>query len=521
MKSIRSYSRYVLSATSALMVLLGSIPAPVLASDCIAIGVVSPPMPGQMRISAGGSRRKLKAKTKVSSRSRIAPKRAKAVGKVRAKKSAKVVVPRPPQEQVGNLSKQTLVPGVVYSCHRGSLNINVIDVDLNAADVEVRPVLAGETFNRLEEVKDQAKKVNAIAAVNANYFKHDGTPLGTLILDGEWIAGPLYERVAMGITAGKNVYMDRLNLHGTVETSNAEVGNLWVNNINQPRRTGSKLIVYTRRWGSACHMAYEGSLVAVDSLGRVVDTALQHISIPYGGFVLCDSKDSKIAKLNRGDLVSLCWHSNPERWSDVSQAVSGGPTLIRGGKLYLDLQSQRFKKNWTSNTIHARTAVGVTANRHLILVTVEGPHSLWDVAKMLQKLGCVEAMNLDGGGSTTMVVGNRIVTRNKDTHQRRVATSLAVLPKAAVPNQKKAEISYVPTSNLTSLVPGIVADSSICDPIAGDVLNKLSSDVRRSAQVSTDVLAMDEESIVNKRKKRALEVPKSGRWWQRFGSNGS
>jgi uncharacterized protein YigE (DUF2233 family) len=356
---------------------------------------------------------------------------------------------------------QTLAPGVVHKIHRGPMYINVLDIDLAKANVTVKPILAGESFNTLDEVKDQAQKVHAIAAVNGNYFKRDGTPLGTLIIDGEWIAGPLYDRTCMGITRDGRILVDRVSLHGTLTTSNADAPSIWVNNINQPRRHGAHLIAYTRRWGAAVKMQYEGTLVAVDSTGKVTAKDGWNLAIPYGGYVLSDSKDSQIAKLNAGDSVSLSWQTKPSEWSDVVNAVSGGPVLIRDGQLYVDCHDEMFTKAWTGSQIHARTAVGVTANRHLLLATIEGPHTLYDVAKFLKKLGAVDAMNLDGGGSTTMVIGSHAVTRNNQKFERRVASALAVLPRSAV----RDVVQYQGTQKV---VPGsdVEAVNRMVEPVA-------------------------------------------------------
>jgi uncharacterized protein YigE (DUF2233 family) len=336
------------------------------------------------------------------------------------------------------LSSKVMAPGVIYRQYRsGALSINVIDADLVQDTLQVRPVLACGCFNCLTEVRHHARQSNAIAAVNANYFKKDGTPLGTLIIDKEWVSGPLYDRVSMGITASGYVKIDRVNLYGTLQTSNPEAPSVWVNNINQPRRSGSRLIVYTQRWGRYVRMPYVGTLVAVDKNGEVIDKGTQVMEIPWGGYVLCDSRQSPVACLTKGDKVSISWHTRPDNWDDVVQAVSGGPMLIRNNQLYLDLKDEQFKHSWTSSSIKARTAAGVTADNHLLLVTIEGGHTLWDMAKFLHKLGAVEAMNLDGGGSTTMVVNGVTVTRNANAYQRRVASALAIVagrkPAAAKP----------------------------------------------------------------------------------------
>jgi exopolysaccharide biosynthesis protein len=413
------------------------------------LGVVAP-RPSLLRPSANyklpkasnqQQKRLVKAKTK--------PTKKLSKSKTHRQKS-KIITVKPLSEIADLMGTSNLSVGVVHKFYRGGLNVNLVDVDMNTAQVKVKPVLAANRF-ALDEVKNQAKRVQAIAAVNANYFKKDGTPLGSLKINGEWITGPIYERISLGITEDGSFRMDRLNLHGLLETSNPEIGSIWVNNVNQPRRSGSHLIAYTQRWGSFVQMAYPGTLIAVDHNGCVTDKTETSISIPYGGFVLSDSRDSDIAKLSRGDLVHLNWQTNPQSWEDVIDAVSGGPVLIRNNQIYIDLKGEKFRQTWTTSQIKARTAIGVTADRHLLLLTVEGPHTLWDVAKFLHKMGAIAAMNLDGGGSTTMVVNGQTVTRNRDVKARRVASSLAIIPidkLSADTTYINDAVSYIPEESL-------------------------------------------------------------------------
>jgi hypothetical protein len=116
----------------------------------------------------------------------------------------------------------------------------------------------------------------------------------------------------------------------------------------------------------------------------------------------------------------------PESWEDVVEAVSGGPLLIKDGIYCIDSQAENFCRNWTSKTVQARTACGITADNHLLLATLEGPHTLFDMAYILHELGAVEAMNLDGGGSTTMVIHNAAVNMESKSNERRVAAVLGI-----------------------------------------------------------------------------------------------
>jgi exopolysaccharide biosynthesis protein len=325
-------------------------------------------------------------------------------------------------------ASQRLASGLTYKSINGKQLINVLDLDLSTANLQVVPVLAGNKFDRLEQVGQQARKVKALAAINANYFKADGTPLGALVKDGEWISGPIYRRSALGITGDGRVLVDKVSLSGTLQSSNQEAGGLTIDSLNQPRIHGSKIVVYTPRWGTSVRLPYTGVLVAVDGNGKVAEKSNRTISIPKGGFVLTDTKGSLISKLRAGDSAHVCWHVTPESWSDVVQAVSGGPLLLRDGKINIDCRSEKFPAAWSGTGIKARTVIGVTGHHHLIMATLEGKHTLQDAARLLQSLGASEALNLDGGGSTTMIVRGQTVTRNRaSSRQRCVAAALAVL----------------------------------------------------------------------------------------------
>lgn len=391
-----------------------------------------------------------------------------------------------PQNFISALQSETLAPGVVHKSVRGPLSINVIDVDMEKAPVKVQPYMAGETFDRLKDVADHARESRALAAINANYFKKDGTPLGTLIVDGEWVAGPIFDRVSMGIDRQGKIKIDRVSLNGLLTSDNDEVNNVWVNNINQPRRHGTKLIAYTRRWGSYVRTPLEGRLVAINAQGEVQDSKVSTtMGIPYGGFVLSDTKEGAISSLERGNKVQLSWHTRPGDWQDVVEAVSGGPMLIKDSNLFVDLKDENFRKAWTGSQIRARTALGVTANNHLLLCTVEGPHTLWDVAKFLQKMGAVDAMNLDGGGSTTMVVHGATVTRNANASQRRVASSIVVidLRKNGIASNAPAEQSKSQETD----APEVISDVS--DATASRHVSKVATAKEVTASLPADAPA--------------------------------
>ena len=114
-------------------------------------------------------------------------------------------------------------------------------------------------------------------------------------------------------------------------------------------------------------------------------------------------------------------------WS-METAVGGGPVLIQQGRIQVSNNEEiRFAGN-AINDKHPRTAMGYTKDNKLIILVVQGRFpgiaegaTLTQEAKMLQDLGCWEALNLDGGGSSCMLVNGKETIKPSDpTGQRAV-----------------------------------------------------------------------------------------------------
>lgn len=119
-------------------------------------------------------------------------------------------------------------------------------------------------------------------------------------------------------------------------------------------------------------------------------------------------------------------------WNVVS-AIGGSPMLLRGGNLNITDQEELININNTSS--RPRSALGYTSNGKIVLLAVEGDNSmggypginLQDLSLMLKSLGCSDAINLDGGGSTSMVIGNRLTVRPGDNGVERPVISALMI----------------------------------------------------------------------------------------------
>jgi exopolysaccharide biosynthesis protein len=154
--------------------------------------------------------------------------------------------------------------------------------------------------------------------------------------------------------------------------------------------------------------------------------------IPPNGFVISANGvagESIEKRFNKGEGVKWFFMTTPAM-EDMLHVVAGGPRLVYNGEVYISSKEEKFKKD-VSNSRAARTAVGITKKGDLLFVVVENNDkgkgaTLEELSELMIKLGAVDAMNLDGGGSSTMVVNGAALNSGAG---RPVSNALVVRPK--------------------------------------------------------------------------------------------
>lgn len=343
-------------------------------------------------------------------------------------------------------ASETVAPGVIHRrivthSAKGPLNVNVLEIDSQNPDLIVEPVLARDLVHGKAKVHQMVRENRALAGINAAFFKPDsGTNLGTTILNNELISGPIYNRVSLGITTDKQFKMSRISLKGTLTTENGQ--SIAIHNVNQPRLSKEQYIVYTPRWGNqAPSTPPDGIQIQVQD-NQVINVSSDPQYIPRNGFVLVGPAFSPaIQSLKADSRISLEVQTVPD-WSDVAHAISGGPYLVKNGQVYVDLKAQSFRTGSFTKPA-PRTAIGITEDNRLLMVTVDGRQdsistgvTLSEMAQLMKDLGAVEAMNLDGGSSTQMVIKNQVV--NVPTVSGGVNVSSALIVRhAPIPDEQE------------------------------------------------------------------------------------
>lgn len=302
--------------------------------------------------------------------------------------------------------------------------------------------------SRYETTSGMCLRVRCMLAVNGDYTELSSYgSVGSVVSGGELIRTEGRRMALLSLDGRGKPSIDH-SLPWSVALDVPGRGPVLVSRVNRPRPAGS-LVMFTPRFGPSTLTSADGrelvlelpapELGAVPAHGTEVRIAALHV----GGDVRIGP--GRVVLSGQGDgarVIEELWHravTFGERSATLHvttggavEVVGGSPTLVRGGRRDFPDNADDFTRNR-----HPRTMIGWTASGELLLATVDGRQpghsegmSLAEASELLIGLGAVEAMNLDGGGSTTFVVNSRVVNRpsNAGHAERRVTSALVLLP---------------------------------------------------------------------------------------------
>jgi exopolysaccharide biosynthesis protein len=337
----------------------------------------------------------------------------------------------------------------------------------------------GPNLEDREKTSQLAASSGALAATNGGFFVMDpaagapGDPAGAAVQDGKVLSEPVGDRPSLVIGVKNETSIQRLHWHGTV-TAPGNRAELPVDGLNRVpgliRNCGgtddtptnlplhdftctdaNEIVAFTPEFGAKTPSG-PGLEAVLDAHGTV--TAVNHTrgaAVPAGGQTLQATGAevdnlSAIAKPGSTltvDTALLNEGGKPLKTSATTDVVNGGPTLVQNGELNVTAKRDGMVRAGDNNSFfygwvhkrNPRTIAGVDAQGRTLLVTADGRQttslglSIKEAADVARSLGMVNAINLDGGGSTTMVQGGQVVNSPSDaTGERPVGDALLVLP---------------------------------------------------------------------------------------------
>jgi hypothetical protein len=354
----------------------------------------------------------------------------------------------------GFLSEEKVAPGVIYYheyCATGPWHIHILEIDLNSSAISLESVKAKNSLFALEKTSVIARKRSnlnhyIIGALNADFFELDGTSVGAQVINGEMIFEPT-NRSVFGMTVNKVPFISILDWSGGFGRSNDQIYE--IKGLNQ-RKDSDGWFLFNSFFTEDTLSEIQGILlqarlisdrfkvnetmefqvVKVDQFSHPV---LKPNEIKEGDVILVGPSSIDFG-IEAKDEIQIKLELKPFQ-SEIYQLVGGLPRLIRDGKISIEWEKENIRKSFSSQR-HPRTAVGFTKNNDIVIFfVVDGRQPGYSVGMNLPELatymcdwGIHQGLNLDGGGSSTMIVRGEAVNQPSDpTGERPVANALLIV----------------------------------------------------------------------------------------------
>lgn len=360
----------------------------------------------------------------------------------------------------------TVAPGLVHSTfvrQQGPWRVHMVRVDLRSGEYAVRSVRARDSLRGRETVSgmmERARRDGRVvrAAINADFFNlGTGESVNNQVSDGRiWRAlawsgvprAPMRSaRGQFGVTRDGRPVIDRFVFTGTVHAgrtswaldgvnvvpTNGQGLVLWLPEANgrfraDSTRTGRELrvTVVSGSWRDSLVLRARGRVAAADSAPLATDEAAL---VAYGSTA---ARLDSIARVQRTFDVHASWLPSV---GAIEQLVGGWPVILRDRVTMVDEAATReFTAAGNANVRHPRSFVGFDADTsHLYLIAVDGRSAasvgmtLVEAAEFLRAQGVAHALNLDGGGSTALILDGKVINTPSDRGgERTVANALLI-----------------------------------------------------------------------------------------------
>ena len=303
-----------------------------------------------------------------------------------------------------------------------------LEVDPKQRALTLKPIWSNpSTLVGTAPLLNIAPLSQASAAVNAGFFNRKQlVPLGAIRQDNRWVSSPILNRGAIAWNNNGNIKIGRLTLDETITTSTGE--NLPIFGLNSGY-VQAGIARYTPTWGTTYTPLTDNEILVVVQNNQVANLVMGGKSgqtpfpIPSDGYLLTIRAKPELADVFTVDKVlRINSSTNPVEFSQYSNVVGAGPVLIQNRQIVLDAKAEKFSDAFIAEAA-IRTAIATTPSGKIIIAAVHnraggaGP-TLAEFAQLMQQMGVVDALNLDGGSSTSLYLGGQLINRSPATAAR-------------------------------------------------------------------------------------------------------
>ncbi|MFA3782207.1 phosphodiester glycosidase family protein [Melioribacteraceae bacterium 4301-Me] len=364
-----------------------------------------------------------------------------------------------------SIAIQQLTPGIFHKHifdKKDTLSIHVVSLNLKNNSYTVVAVKGNDTLLGRETTSSMVKRINrnhkVIAAINSDFFKikYGGEPENNLVINGEFAKGTkitdsdydTFDNVhyQFAITKNNKPFIERFQFEGKIITKSGM--EFKINRVNS-QTDSNTITLYNHYQGYATpsNNKWKNLEIRLTKLTTNGDTLLCKVTgnwhfgntkINRNNYILSTNfkmADKVNSVIHHGDTLQILLKLIPDL-GKIFTATGGWGRIVYNGKNVAD-STDIFEGTFPkfSVTKHPRTGIGFSKDSTTIyLFTVDGRQesssgvSLKQFADIMIKEGVYQGLNLDGGGSTTMVINNKVVNKPSDKGgERPVGVSIAII----------------------------------------------------------------------------------------------
>ncbi|WP_088241897.1 phosphodiester glycosidase family protein [Calothrix rhizosoleniae] len=304
-----------------------------------------------------------------------------------------------------------------------------IELDPRTSGLQLRPFIAQpDTVVGTAPLIRSARQNVALTAINGGFFnRNNRLPLGAIRRDGQWLSSPILNRGAIAWNDSGQFYYGRLALKETLITSNRQrLPILYLNS----GFVQSGISRYTPAWGQAYTPLSNNEIILTVQKNQITNqlpggnAGEIPVPIPADGYLLIlrGSAVSNTNQLPIGTNIRIDSDTTPGEFNRYPHILGAGPLLLQNRQIVLDGASEKFNSSFIKAKA-IRSAICTTSTGNLMIAAVHhraggaGP-TLAEHAQLMQRMGCINALNLDGGSSTSLYLGGQLLNRSPNTAAR-------------------------------------------------------------------------------------------------------
>ncbi|MBC7319060.1 phosphodiester glycosidase family protein [bacterium] len=340
-----------------------------------------------------------------------------------------------------------IAPGINYSLTRTDtppLTIHTVELDLTSPFIQLETVLANDSLMQRETLSSIARKNKATLAINGDFFDPTtGMIINLMVSNGELIKPPI-SRGIFAITKNGQPIISMFDLSISIET---QYGIIPINNLNMPRGA-NEAVLFTTRFGKNTSIS-TNALAGIDielldfsqvlPSSGVITAKIGNIyygvtssPIPKSGGILSlgGRALSYLPYLKQGEEIKIATRLTPS--IDISQAIGGGAILLKDGNIVFNATGELPLPKEVTDKKNPLTAIAIDNSGKVYLIVVDGRNpksegmTYVELANYLKSIGMRDALTLDGGGSSQIVINEKTMNNPSDGRERPIPNAIIV-----------------------------------------------------------------------------------------------